>query len=131
MDHPHIPALRLGRAYESLEKIDARDHRNGEPVAAVSQVNAGIIRRDLARSEASRAVLKKFTCAQFIDMCAQAAEIFMNNTLPFGDKGHTQSPQQYIEDSFLTERAAATRWCGVIWTASARSFHRWGPSSTD
>ena len=97
MDLPHIPALRLGRAYESLEKIDARDHRNGEPVAAVSQVNAGIIRRDLARSEASRAALKKFTCAQLIEMCAQAAEVFMNSTLPFGDKGHTQSPQQYIE----------------------------------
>jgi hypothetical protein len=97
VDLPHIPALRLGRAYESLDKTDARDHRNGEPVAAVSQVNAGIIRRDLARSEASRAVLKEFTCAQLINMCAQAAELFMNGTLPFGDKGHIQSPQQYIE----------------------------------
>jgi Aldehyde dehydrogenase family len=97
VDLPHIPALRLGRAYESLDKTDARDHRNGEPVAAVSQVNAGIIRRDLARSEASRAVLKEFTCAQLINMCAQAAELFMNSTLPFGNKGHTQSPQQYIE----------------------------------
>ena len=70
MDRPHLPALRLGRAYESLEKIDARDHRTGEPVAAVSQVNAGIIRRDLARIEASRAALKKFTCAQLIEMCS-------------------------------------------------------------
>ena len=97
MDRPHLPALRLGRAYESLEKVEARDHRNGEPVAAVSQVNAGIIRRDLARVAASRAALKKFTCAQLIEMCSHAAEIFMNNTLPLGDKGHTQSPQQYIE----------------------------------
>jgi hypothetical protein len=97
MDLPHLPALRLGRAYESLEKIDARDHRTGQPVAAVSQVNAGIIRRDLAHSEASRAALKKFTCAQLIKMCMQAAEVFMNGTLPFGDRGHTQSPQQYLE----------------------------------
>jgi Aldehyde dehydrogenase family len=97
MDFPHIPALRLGRAYESLAKIDVRDHRSGEPVAAISQVNAGIIRRDLARSEASRASLKKFTCGQLIERCAQAAEVFMKSTLPFGDKGHTQSPQQYIE----------------------------------
>ena len=97
MDLPHLPALRLGRAYESLEKIEARDHRTGEPVAAVSQVNAGIIRRDLARIETSRAVLKKFTCAQLIEMCSHAAEIFMSNTLPLGDNGHTQSPQQYIK----------------------------------
>jgi Aldehyde dehydrogenase family len=96
MDLPHLPALRLGRAYESLEKIDARDHRNGEPVAAVSQVNAGIIRRDLIRLEDSRAALKRFTCMQLIEMCRQAAEVFMNSTLPLGDKGHTQSPQQYI-----------------------------------
>jgi hypothetical protein len=97
MDCPHLPALRLGRAYESLEKIDARDHCTGEPVAAVSHVNAGIIRRDLARLEASRAALKKFTCAQLIEMCGRAAEVFISSTLPFGDKGHTQSPQQYVD----------------------------------
>ncbi len=96
MDLPHLPALRLGRAYESLEKIDARDHRGGEPLAAVSHVNAGIIRRDLARLETSRAALKKFTCEQLIETCRQAAEFFMNGTLPLGDKGHTQSPQQYV-----------------------------------
>ena len=49
MDPPHLPALRLGRAYESLAKTEVRDHRSGEPVAAVSHVNAGIIRRDLVR----------------------------------------------------------------------------------
>ena len=97
MDRPHIPALRLGRAYESLEKVEVRDHRNGEPVAAVSQVNAGIIRRDLDRIETSRVALKKFTCAQLIEMSSHAADVFMNNTLPLGDKGDTQSPQQYIE----------------------------------
>jgi hypothetical protein len=97
MNRPHLPALRLGRAYESLEKVEVRDHRNGEPVAAVSQVNAGIIRRDLDRIETSRVALKKFTCAQLIEMSSHAADVFMNNTLPLGDKGDTQSPQQYIE----------------------------------
>jgi Aldehyde dehydrogenase family len=97
MELPHLPALRLGRAYESLEKIDARDHRSGEPLATVSQVNAGIIRRDLLRLETSRAALKKFSCAQLIEMCGQAAAVFMHSTLPVGDKGYTQSPQQYVE----------------------------------
>jgi hypothetical protein len=97
MELPHLPALRLGRAYESLEKIDARDHRSGEPLATVSQVNAGIIRRDLLRLETSRAALKKFSCAQLIEMCGQAAAVFMHGTLPVGDKGYTQSPQQYVE----------------------------------
>jgi hypothetical protein len=116
MDVPHLPGLRLGRAYESLEKIDARDHRNGESVAAVSQVNAGIIRRDLARIGTSRAALKKFTCAQLITMCAQAAEAFMNSTLPFGDKGHTQSPQQYVE--------AVSRASGLPYALVRRNMSR-------
>jgi acyl-CoA reductase-like NAD-dependent aldehyde dehydrogenase len=116
MDLPHLPALRLGRAYESLEKIEVRDHRNGEPVAAVSQVNAGIIRRDLAQSEPSRAALKKFTCAELIEMCKQAAEVFMKSTLPLGDKGHTQSSQQYVE--------TLSRTSGLAYTLVRRNMDR-------
>jgi len=29
--------------------------------------------------------------------CARAGEQFLNATLPLGDKGHTQSPQEYLE----------------------------------
>ena len=116
MDLPHLPALRLGRAYESLEKTDVRDHRSGEPWRRVSQVNAGIIRRDLVRLEASRAALKKFTCAQLIEMCAQAAEVFANGTLPLGDKGHTQSPQQYVETLSCTS--------GLPYTLVRRNMNR-------
>jgi hypothetical protein len=97
MDLPHLPALRLGRVYESLEKVDARDHRTHEPLAAVSHVNAGIIRRDLVRLDASRGALKKFTCAQLIEISRQAAGVFMNGTLPLGDQGDRQSPQDYID----------------------------------
>ena len=116
MDRPHLPALRLGRAYESLEKTEVRDHRSGEPLAAVSQVNAGIIRRDLVRLETSRAALKKFTCAQLIAMCRQAAKFFVNATLPFGDKGHTQSPQQYVE--------TLSRASGLPYTLVRRNMNR-------
>src|SRR5690606_23296551 len=94
---PHIPALRRGRPYESLETIEVKDFRTGETLAHVSQVNAGIVRKDLARVSESQAALKKFPVAQLIDLCARAGEQFFNATLPLGDKGHTQSPQEYIE----------------------------------
>jgi hypothetical protein len=97
MNVPHIPVLRLGRSYESLDKFEVKDHRNGELKATVSSVNAGIIRKDLGRVASARAALKKFTCAQLIELSAKAGEHFLNGTLPWGDKGHTQSPQQYIE----------------------------------
>lgn len=94
---PHLPALRLGRTYASLDQVETRDCRTGAPVAHVSQVNAGIIRKDMAKIGQARAALKKFTCAQLIQMTSKAAELFLHGTLPLGDKGHTQTPQQYIE----------------------------------
>ncbi len=97
MNVPHIPVLRLGRSYESLEKNEVKDHRTGEVKALVSTVNGGIVKRDLAKISSARAALKKFTVAQLMEMSAKAGELFLNGTLPFGDKGHTQSAQQYIE----------------------------------
>ncbi len=97
MTIPHLPVLRLGRAYESLDKVEVKDHRTGEVMALVSTVNGGIVKRDLAKISSARAALKKFTVAQLMEMSAKAGEFFLNGTLPFGDQGHTQSPQQYIE----------------------------------
>ena len=97
MTLPHIPVLRRGKAYESLDKINVPDHRTGEIKATVSSVNAGIIRKDLARIGESRAALKKFTVAQLIEISAKAGEQFLKGILPLGDKGHMQSPEQYIE----------------------------------
>lgn len=97
MSLPHLPALRKGKPYESLDQIEVKDHRTGEVLATVSQVNSGIIRRDLARIGEAREALKKLTCEQLIELSAKAGDLFLNATLPLGDKGHTQSPQQYIE----------------------------------
>jgi acyl-CoA reductase-like NAD-dependent aldehyde dehydrogenase len=97
MTVPHIPALRRGRPYESLDKATIVDHRNGTALATVSQVNAGIVRKDLAGIGQSRAALKKLSAAELIGICARAGELFLNGTLPAGDQGGRQSPGQYIE----------------------------------
>ncbi len=93
---PHLPALRKGRPYESLDKVQVKDHKTGEVCAEVSQVNAGIVRKDLARIAEARKALKKFTVEELIAITAKAGDLFLNGTLPLGDKGHTQSPQEYI-----------------------------------
>ena len=41
----HLPALRLGKSYASLDKTQVLDHRSGALLIEVSQVNAGIVRR--------------------------------------------------------------------------------------
>lgn len=99
---PHIPVLRLGRAYESLDKVEIKNHTTGEVIATVSSVNAGIIRKDFRKIGESRAALKKFTVKQLMELSAQAGDLFLNGTLPFGDQGHTQTAQQYIETLSLT-----------------------------
>lgn len=96
-DVPHIPALRRGQPYESLDQHSLIDPRRDAPLAAISHVNAGIIRKDLSRIDEARAALKPFTVAQLIEISARAGDLFLNGTLPVGEKGHTQTPQQYIE----------------------------------
>ncbi|MEI6713811.1 MAG: aldehyde dehydrogenase family protein [Verrucomicrobiota bacterium] len=94
---PHLPALRRGKPYESLDKIDVLDHRTGQVVATVSQVNAGIIKKDMRLIGEARAALKKFTVAQLVEISSKAGELFLNGTLPLGDKGHMQSPDDYVK----------------------------------
>jgi hypothetical protein len=45
-------------------------------------VNAGIVRKDLAKIGEARAALKKFTVEQLIEITAKAGELFLNGTLP-------------------------------------------------
>ena len=93
----HLPVMRLGRSYDSLDKLEVRDHRTGAVRAVVSTVNAGIVRKDLGRLSAAQAALNRYTCQQLIDISARAGELFLNGTLPLGDRGHTQSANEYIE----------------------------------
>jgi len=58
MNVPEIPAPRRGRPYESLDKIEVRNHRTGDLIGTVSQVNAGILRKDLRRMAESRVALE-------------------------------------------------------------------------
>ncbi|MFA6546576.1 MAG: aldehyde dehydrogenase family protein [Limisphaerales bacterium] len=113
---PHLPVLRLGRTYESLEKFEVRDHKTGEVKALVSTVNAGIVRRDLAKIGSARAALKRFTVAQLMELSARAGDLFLNGTLPLGDQGHTQSPQQYIETLSCTS--------GLPWNMVRRNMDK-------
>jgi len=92
---PHLPALRRGKPYASLDRLELNDCRTGEVLARISQVNAGIIRKDLARIEEARAALQQFSCEQLLQVCGKAAELFLHEALPLGDHGHVQSPEEY------------------------------------
>ena len=42
---PHLPVIRLGRNYASLEQTEVNDFRTGEVCAVVSSMKAGIVKK--------------------------------------------------------------------------------------
>lgn len=92
---PHIPALRRGTPYQSLDKVDVLNHRTGEKLSDVSQVNAGIVRRDLPKFAESRALLRKLSMPDILAICKKAGQLFLEGTLPLNE-GETQTPDEYV-----------------------------------
>ena len=92
----HLPILRHGVPYTSLDVIRVPHHRTREPFVEISQANPGLIRRDLRpeRQAAARAALARIPFDRLIAMCGEVAGYFLNDTLPLGDA--EQSPQDYV-----------------------------------
>ena len=97
MKKPHIPCLRLGEDYHSLNESEVKDYRDGSVKATMSQVNAGIIRRDLLNIGKAREALQKFSTRELVDISAKAGELFLKEDLPLGGDGTMQSAQSYLE----------------------------------
>jgi acyl-CoA reductase-like NAD-dependent aldehyde dehydrogenase len=90
----HIPVLRSGRSYRSLTTNVLRDFRNGEPVAEVSQANAGLITKDISAAGSSKRILQNIPVTKLLNICSRAAELFAEAELPIGDDA--QTPQDYV-----------------------------------
>ncbi|HLA11475.1 MAG TPA: aldehyde dehydrogenase family protein [Pyrinomonadaceae bacterium] len=89
-----IPILRHGEPYTSLDVVHIAHHRTAEPFVEVSQANAGLIRRDLRDQAETRRALSRISTRQLIEICRQAAEIFLGGTLSIG--GDAQTPDDYV-----------------------------------
>ncbi len=81
----HIPALRFGKTYTSLDKATLVHHVTGEPVAEVSQVTGSMIARDLGGMERAHKELAAIPVRDLLAMYEKAADYFLNGTLPCGD----------------------------------------------
>jgi acyl-CoA reductase-like NAD-dependent aldehyde dehydrogenase len=91
---PHLAALRWGEEYASLTRLPLKDHRTGELVGELSQVNAGLVRRDLKRRAAGGEALRALGAAEILARAKHAAELFLEAELPLGD-GASQTGAQY------------------------------------
>jgi acyl-CoA reductase-like NAD-dependent aldehyde dehydrogenase len=96
----HIPILRQGKPYRSLDVARVAHHQTRELFVEISQANAGLIRRDLRDQKTGREKLAAFSTAQLIEICARAADYFLTDTLPLDDD--TQTPDDYIRQISAT-----------------------------
>jgi len=98
---PHIPLLRLGRPYRSLDTVEVKALGDGETVATMSMGNAGLVRRDARGFAAARAALRAVAVDRLLAIGHDAAGRFMEDALPLGD-GATQTFDGYVDQLSLT-----------------------------
>jgi acyl-CoA reductase-like NAD-dependent aldehyde dehydrogenase len=91
----HIPLLRAGKPYTSLDVAVLPYFRTGEPVVKVSQANRGLIAKDFDAMEKNQRTLQALSAAELLKICKRAAQLFMEDDLPLGED--TQSPEQYVK----------------------------------
>ena len=68
----HLPILRYGKPYRSVDTATAVHYRTRKPYVEASQANVGLIRRDLMSQHEAAAILQGFTTKELIAMAAKA-----------------------------------------------------------
>lgn len=91
----HIPILRAGLSYKSLNLTRVSHIQTGEPLAIVSQANRGLIAKDLYQAKQHKQVLEDLSVSELLAICKKAAHLFMESELPLDDT--LQSPDDYIQ----------------------------------
>jgi acyl-CoA reductase-like NAD-dependent aldehyde dehydrogenase len=88
-----IPVIRWGQPYESMEKQPVVHFETGEELATVHQANGGLIKMDMRKARQARETLRQIPIEELCDMAAQAADLYLEGTLPLGNG--TQNPQEF------------------------------------
>jgi acyl-CoA reductase-like NAD-dependent aldehyde dehydrogenase len=96
----HLPILRQGRPYYSVDRATAVHHRTKEPLVEISMANPGLIRRDMLKLGEVADALAGFRSAELIRLCERAAELFLTAELPLGEG--SQTVEDYIEQTSAT-----------------------------
>src|SRR6187399_1818443 len=90
----HIPVLRWGEPYKSLETDKVVHFATGEVLAEVGRANAALVERDMRFAQRARDVLRQIPIADLLQMMKKAGELYQKAELPLGDG--TQTPDQFV-----------------------------------
>lgn len=115
----HLPLLRAGQPYASLDRLVVAHIATGQPLAQVSQANRGLIARDLAAQERNRQTLRALTVAELVAISQRAADLFLHAELPVGDDSQTP-------DAYVAQVSATTGLPQALARANMDKIHRVG-----
>ncbi len=90
----HIPVLRWGEPYKSLDLDKVVHFATGEALAEVSRANAGLVERDMRKAKQARDVLREIPISQLLQMVKKAADYYTEAELALGDG--TQTADQFV-----------------------------------
>ena len=97
----HLPVLRWGQPYTSMEVDEVVHFSTGEPIAKVSRANGGIIQRDMRKGQRARDALREIPIDELITRVGKAGELYSDGNLPMGDGAQTP-------DEFVRAQSAST-----------------------
>ena len=97
----HLPVIRWGEPYTSMDVDEVVHFATGEPIARVSRANGGLIQRDMRHAQRARDVLRAIPIDELIARVGRAGELYMAGTLPTGTGEQTP-------DAFVHAQSAST-----------------------
>ena len=96
----HLPALRWGTPYESLDSVETVHFDTGEPVARVSKILSAMVRHDMKHAPRAQAVLRAEAPARLAERMGRAGDLFMDAELPLGEA--SQTPDEFVHQQSST-----------------------------
>jgi acyl-CoA reductase-like NAD-dependent aldehyde dehydrogenase len=97
----HLPILRWGEPYKSMEVSEVVHFATGEPIATFSRATGGMIMRDMRKASHARDVLRAVPIDDLITMVGRAGKLYTDATLPMGDGAQSA-------DEFVRAQSAST-----------------------
>ncbi len=90
----HLPVLRWGQPYTSMDVDRVVHFSTGEPIAAVSRANGGLIQRDMRKASRARDALREIPISEIVRRIGRAGELYASAELPMGDG--SQTPDDFV-----------------------------------
>ena len=96
----HLPILRWGEPYTSIDVDEVVHFSTGEPIARVSRAMGGLIQRDMRRAQRAREALRAIPIDELIARVDRAGELYMNGSVPMGEGA--QTPEEFVRAQSAT-----------------------------